>query len=816
MRIKSLEIENFKLFDQKFDKIENISESNLVLFSGPNGYGKTTVFDAIELALTGEIKRIGKYSDDLGIKKNDKHDKRLLVADDSKEAYVILILETEDCELKLQRIYEKPSKGKVKKSLVENNPYKTFDAFKMKLFIDGQEIIHEQEQEDILKKYHLNDIAEFYDKCCFLSQDEHLLFLKEANKDKAKALEFMFKLPEEYEKELNRINSIIFALNNSNTKNNLGYLKKLKNKQEELKNAITKLKGEDNEEISDIAQDKGEKVKLEYRCLFQGKTIKWDEKNPLLNQNEYDEAMETLKNLCYFSQHQEECRNYISNEPLKKLIKPFMGTENINYESNHLEYTYRYYSLLQKTEDYESKYNTKKQLEQLKITLEKQDLNKINWEVVVHQNLLKEEDIVFTKEQIVEIDKLKRSQGIVSSMITTINEARGILIRYTEEAMQQSIIVDSECPLCGAEYDNKTILDVKVSAETEKLQALSDETSTTIQERIEKVYSKCLNGVVTEIKKLLKDSVSEEIYEKLQEVKLNKVKLEEINNLLGKINVHLPKDYNDDIAEIAKGYEEFIQNIQSNLKMIPNEVEEQLVDKGFIYAYDRYYDKTEKKFLTITNSMLREKQNYVKEMFYNSKTKMIIEKQNEIKKIKDRYNELNKIYEELCTYRDAINEGIKDYKRKVICDIEPLLYVYTAKILQQKFNGKSIFILIDEDMKSLQLVNSADDKQDILYNMSSGQLAAVSLSFLLCMNQVYAQQQSFPFILIDDPIQTIDDVNMVGLVDILRFEFENAQIFISTHEQKFEWYLKYKYEKADKKIKSYNLKNMVLQITNEC
>lgn len=52
---------------------------------------------------------------------------------------------------------------------------------------------------------------------------------------------------------------------------------------------------------------------------------------------------------------------------------------------------------------------------------------------------------------------------------------------------------------------------------------------------------------------------------------------------------------------------------------------------------------------------------------------------------------------------------------------------------------------------------------------------------------------------------------MVGLVDILRFEFRDAQIFISTHEQKFEWYLKYKYEKANKKIASYNMKNMILQ-----
>ena len=48
--------------------------------------------------------------------------------------------------------------------------------------------------------------------------------------------------------------------------------------------------------------------------------------------------------------------------------------------------------------------------------------------------------------------------------------------------------------------------------------------------------------------------------------------------------------------------------------------------------------------------------------------------------------------------------------------------------------------------------------------------------------------------------ETIDDVNMVGFVDILRYEFGDRQIFISTHEQSFEWFLRYRYSKAEKKV----------------
>ena len=32
----------------------------------------------------------------------------------------------------------------------------------------------------------------------------------------------------------------------------------------------------------------------------------------------------------------------------------------------------------------------------------------------------------------------------------------------------------------------------------------------------------------------------------------------------------------------------------------------------------------------------------------------------------------------------------------------------------------------------------------------------------------------------------------------IRYEFEDRQIFISTHEQTFEWFLRYRYSKANK------------------
>lgn len=68
------------------------------------------------------------------------------------------------------------------------------------------------------------------------------------------------------------------------------------------------------------------------------------------------------------------------------------------------------------------------------------------------------------------------------------------------------------------------------------------------------------------------------------------------------------------------------------------------------------------------------------------------------------------------------------------------------------------------------------------------------------MNQAYGANKACSILLIDDPVQTIDDVNMVGFVDILRYEFGDRQIFISTHEQSFEWFCVIDIQKQKRKL----------------
>ena len=54
IEIKRIYLENYKLFSAKTIDFENY----LSVFDGPNGYGKTSIFDAIEFLITGSISRI--------------------------------------------------------------------------------------------------------------------------------------------------------------------------------------------------------------------------------------------------------------------------------------------------------------------------------------------------------------------------------------------------------------------------------------------------------------------------------------------------------------------------------------------------------------------------------------------------------------------------------------------------------------------------------------------------------------------------------------------------------------------------------------
>lgn len=95
--------------------------------------------------------------------------------------------------------------------------------------------------------------------------------------------------------------------------------------------------------------------------------------------------------------------------------------------------------------------------------------------------------------------------------------------------------------------------------------------------------------------------------------------------------------------------------------------------------------------------------------------------------------------------------------------------------------------------KALRFVCNTDSDQDAINYLSSGQLSALVIAFTVALNRVY--NRGLGMLLIDDPVQTMDDINMASLTELLRNDFNGMQIIVSTHEDQASRYFKYKFLK---------------------
>lgn len=73
---------------------------------------------------------------------------------------------------------------------------------------------------------------------------------------------------------------------------------------------------------------------------------------------------------------------------------------------------------------------------------------------------------------------------------------------------------------------------------------------------------------------------------------------------------------------------------------------------------------------------------------------------------------------------------------------------------------------------------------DPLLIFSTSQANIVALSYFIAMS-LSSEQRGLPFLLLDDPVQSMDDVNVLGFADLCRHLQLRRQLIVSTHERRF-------------------------------
>lgn len=73
---------------------------------------------------------------------------------------------------------------------------------------------------------------------------------------------------------------------------------------------------------------------------------------------------------------------------------------------------------------------------------------------------------------------------------------------------------------------------------------------------------------------------------------------------------------------------------------------------------------------------------------------------------------------------------------------------------------------------------------DPLVVFSTSQANIVALSYFIAMS-LSSGDRGLPFLLLDDPVQSMDDVNVLGFADLCRHLQSRRQLIVSTHERRF-------------------------------
>ncbi|WP_313659836.1 hypothetical protein [Pseudomonas coleopterorum] len=148
----------------------------------------------------------------------------------------------------------------------------------------------------------------------------------------------------------------------------------------------------------------------------------------------------------------------------------------------------------------------------------------------------------------------------------------------------------------------------------------------------------------------------------------------------------------------------------------------------------------------------------------------------------------------------------RSYSEQAIAEIELIFHIYSGRLIQKYQRGLGLFIERN-DGEELKLLIAEKFEYYAILSMTSGKASALSLSFFLSLSRVY---QTAPLILIDDPSQSLDEMNIAPLTDLLRCEFNNRQLIVSSHENDISAYMRCRFNKAGLSTRSLNMQRWAI------
>lgn len=787
-----MRIENFKSF---LEPIEfNFTNKDLVLFDGPNGFGKTTIYDAIELCFTNKVTRIN--ATDSKVKAD-----HILKGENSQPTYIYLELLHGDETLMVICVHIPENiagqQGKVSKYSNVISRF-TFDAWKDTFSLDDSDIapIDQNNLKKILESVRLESTYTLFN---YIQQEETCHYLKINEKERHQQINYLFGTQRETndQKKLELVSSklkdYIVSINTE-----------IDRKQSELKD-LSKPIGQGNERdevtgsgkislFTDLTSATLEQLESYYENLFGAEWIL--------------KESEEFKKLRF---------NHVINRLVseRKAVLEDLVKVGVTKKYSEIEKLYKHQaslnSLQKKVNDYKDA-----------IALYSSSPNRFDEKLFsliecYFPNILKRH-----MADISEYRRLVTSCDSLNTLLTKIQESRKRLLDHYEQHNKLEELIP--CPLCGdikpdwksllAEYEQQSdSFSVLLGDSGKKLVIVTSSLSDTLIKPIVKLMESLVSKYVKYLTPASKRFFDEKLVLKQDYESMDKVRTW--------LQTDVPeyREYIDQsLFTLKESYQEavnlLIVAIQKHLEVVSVDVPKSYIEfikdlKSLDLAFDQ------NKNLPVSLPDIEVDQEYLSKLITQKKSGRYIAKEKEIERLTRVANKLEAKKVEVSTIIRTYKSQIKAYEKSVAKHIAIPLYVYSSKILQARPEGNGIFLLTPDDGVEngyIRFSATAKDSHDAWNTMSSGQLAGVVISFMLAMNKVYPTKLAT--LMIDDPVQTMDEVNMASFVQMLRYEFPDKQILLSTHESKVANYFNYKYSRAGLSTLPINMKSKRLELAS--
>ena len=767
-KITRIEVASFKAF--KYIDLD-LGTSSLLTLDGPNGYGKTSIFDAIELLLTGQIKRICNLFSTLMTKNKSNYDDNLFWNTRSGKKDLLIKIEFADGDRKLVLSRHAPVKTFEIKANNRADRFKHFALYELPDFESKAYTPANLRSEEYLDQIFGNNFRENFSFLNYLEQGQNKLLHTRVDERKD-ALGSLFNITD-IAAEIESCRSITAKL----TK----YLSDEKRKAEEKKLS--------DDCIALRAMVQADLDSVEYKKLSTVQPLPgWDKEDlfPTYAQDVHTQFLDTIHKLSDLLPLKAAIRMRAENEAIEA---------DINLHALSLNSLAQFGTDLNRLDELDK---AKKEIEQLTgaAATIKKGVSVITAERARTLPGWAAGRLDWFEEQITARDDLK--------MKNTANDAAAAeLARLKQQLLDEHAKLypdDNLCPLCGNDWKAHAAMLEAVEERSKKIsEGLGNDGKALIALiSAMSIELATIEAYIQARVAILKPGYNDSLHKKLTEAKTRLPAVHQLAERLRAEGTQITFAFNDDEVVIAMRFEE-LRNLMRSRKtdetVVLPEDWRQTIDAVFKDLQDFYiFDPQE----------LKNKELYIKIKANEAQSTSLQKSIKELRKIRRDNDAANKAKEKVNKLRLILEKAEQSYADQTISEIELIFHIYSGRLIQNYQRGLGLFIE-SRDGKQLRFLTAEKSDHDAVMSMSTGQVSALSLAFFLSLNKVYAD---IPIILIDDPSQSLDEVNVVSLTVLLRCELKHCQLIVSSHEEDISAYMRYRFNRAGLTTSSLNMQRL--------